>query len=273
MKPFAFLLPILLLAACSNSTAPAPADGAAAAPTAASTPSAAAEAAAASAAAAAGATAAPADAATAPAPADAVAAATAPAAAIPGLVAGTDYIDIPGGRPFEPRNGKVEVVEVFGYICPFCARFQPLLRAWEKKLPADVRLTFVPAAFGPQWTPYARAFYVSDSMGLVPKTHDAVYNAIHLAKTLPGEGQKPDEQAIGAFYAKYGADPKVFVQAMQSFAIDAKLARAKQFAMDSGVEGTPTLIVNGKYRVRGKDYPDMLRITDALIAQERATAP
>ena len=43
--------------------------------------------------------------------------------------------------------------------------------------------------------------------------------------------------------------------------------------VDSGVEGTPTVIVDGKYRVLGKSYEDVLRITDALIAQERATGP
>ena len=39
----------------------------------------------------------------------------------------------------------------------------------------------------------------------------------------------------------------------------------------------PTLVVDGKYRVLGRSYEDMLRITDALIARERAarggTAP
>jgi thiol:disulfide interchange protein DsbA len=263
------LLPALLLVACSNQNAPAPADTAAATP-ASSTPSAEAQAAAASSAAAAGATAAP-DAAAAPAGA-ATAGSTAPAA-IPGLVAGADYVVIPGGQPFEPRNGKIEVVEVFGYVCPACARLQPLFSAWKKKLPADVRVTYVPAAFGREWVPYAHAFYAADAMGLVDRSHDAVFHAIHIEQSLPGEGKEPDEQAIAKFYGKYGVDPKVFADAMHSFTIDAKLARAKQFMVDSGVEGTPTLIVDGKYRVLGRSYEDVLRITDALIAQERATGP
>jgi protein dithiol oxidoreductase (disulfide-forming) len=263
------LLPALLLVACSNQNAPAPAADTATTP-ASSTPSAEAQAAAASAAAAAGATsAATPDAAAAP------AAGTpdpnAPAAAIPGLVAGTDYVVIPGGQPFEPRNGKIEVVEVFGYVCPACARLQPLFSAWKKKLPADVRVTYVPAAFGREWIPYAHAFYAADALGLVDRSHDAVFHAIHIEESLPGEGKEPDEQAIAKFYGKYGVDPKVFADAMHSFTIDAKLARAKQFMMDSGVEGTPTLIVDGKYRVLGRSYEDQLRITDALIAQERAT--
>jgi thiol:disulfide interchange protein DsbA len=276
MKSLATLVPglllsVLLLAACSNQNAPAPADGAATAP-ASGTPSAAAEAAAASAAAAAGAASAAGEA-TAPASDAAVAVdAATPPPAIPGLVAGTDYAVIPGGQPFEPRNGKIEVVEVFGYVCPACARMQPLLSPWKKRLPADVRFTYVPAAFGREWVPYAHAFYAAEAMGLVDRTHDAVFHAIHIEQSLPGEGKEPNEQAIAKFYGKYGVDPKVFADAMHSFTIDAKLARAKQFMVNSGVEGTPTLIVDGKYRVLGKSYEDQLRITEALIAQERATA-
>jgi thiol:disulfide interchange protein DsbA len=266
---FSVLLPALLLAACSNQNAPAPADTAAT--PASSTPSAEAQAAAASSAAAAGAATAAPDAAAAP--ADVATPTPTAAASIPGLVAGTDYAVIPGGQPFEPRNGKVEVVEVFGYVCPACARMAPVMSAWKKKLPADVRLTYVPAAFGREWIPYAHAFYAADALGLVDRSHDAVFHAIHIEQSLPGEGKEPDEQAIAKFYGKYGVDPKVFADAMHSFTIDAKLARAKQFMVDSGVEGTPTLIVDGKYRVLGKSYEDVLRITDALIAQERATGP
>jgi thiol:disulfide interchange protein DsbA len=40
--------------------------------------------------------------------------------------------------------------------------------------------------------------------------------------------------------------------------------------MRSKVEGTPTLIVNGKYLVKGRSWDDMLRIADHLIAKERA---
>jgi thiol:disulfide interchange protein DsbA len=262
MKRITLLLSVLLLAAC-NQNAPAPADTTAPATTPApSTPGADAEAAAAATA------------------ADTPAVDAAAAAAVdsisqasgsgPALVAGTDYEVIQGGQPYQPLNGKIEVVEVFGYVCPACAQFEPLATAWEQKLPADVRFSYVPAPFGPQWIPYAKAFYVAESMGLVGKTHTALFKAIHIDQTLPGEGKTPDEAAIAAFYGKYGADPKQFLAAMHSFATDAKVNRGKQFMVRSGVGGTPTIVVDGKYRVLGKSYPDMLRITNQLIAQERA---
>ncbi|WP_207780935.1 thiol:disulfide interchange protein DsbA/DsbL, partial [Cognatiluteimonas telluris] len=187
-----------------------------------------------------------------------------------GLVPGTDYVEIKGGQPYAPLNGKIEVVEVFNFICPACARFEPLLSAWKRKLPADVRLTYLPADFNAQWQPYARAYLVAEGMGLDERTHEAVFNAIHLAHTLPGEADPVDEGKIAAFYGQHGADPKQFLDAMHSFAVTAKLARAKQFLLASGVEGTPTIIVDGKYRVTGKGDEDVLRITNQLIAQERA---
>jgi thiol:disulfide interchange protein DsbA len=228
MKRTALLLSLLLpLAACNQTTPTSDTSATTPANSAATTPSAAAEAAAAEAAAGGN----PAPAATTPAvdPAAATAVADiAKAASSTALVPGTDYAEIQGGQPFDPRNGKVEVVEVFGYVCPACFKFQPLVSAWEKTLPADVRFT------------------------------------------LPGEGKKPDEAAIAKFYGRYGADPKQFADAMHSFAVDAKLNRGKQFMTRGGVQGTPTIIVDGKYRVIGKSYDDMLRITNQLIAQERA---
>lgn len=264
----ALLLSALLLAACQPS-APAAGDAAApATPPAASGPSAEAEAAAASAAAAAGAapvatTTGTEAAAAAPAPAEA-----APQAGWP--VEGVDYAVIEGGQPYQPLDGKIEVVEVFGYVCPACARFESQFTQWKERQPADVRVTFVPAPYGPQWIPYARSFYVADAMGLVGKTHTALFHAIHIAQTLPGEGKKPDEEAVAKWYGQYGADPKKFLADMHSFGTEAKIKRGMQFMVRSQVGGTPTLVVDGKYRVLGKSYDDMLRITDALVARERA---
>ncbi len=188
----------------------------------------------------------------------------------PALVPGTDYVEIKGGQPFDPLDGKIEVVEVFGYVCPACNAFQSTVRAWKAKLPADVRVTYVPALFGPDWIPYAHAFYAAESLGLVDKTHEAVYDAIHNKQTLPGEGDKPTMAPIAAFYANYGVSAEQFTNAMNSFAINGKLNKAKQFAVRSQIGGTPSLIVNGKYLVKGRSWDDMLRITDQLIAQERA---
>ena len=188
----------------------------------------------------------------------------------PAPVAGEDYVVLPNGQPFEPLNGKIEVVEVFNYVCPACAAFQPLVNNWKKTLPADVRFTYVPAPFGPRWDPYVRSYYAADTMGVAVKSHDGIFNAIHIDKTLKGELGEDSPEAIAAVYAQYGVDPKQFTSTMASFAVAGRINRAKQFIVRTQTNSTPTVVINGKYKVKGKSFPDMLRIADHLIAQERA---
>lgn len=189
----------------------------------------------------------------------------------PEPVAGTDYLAIDGGQPLQPATGKIEVAEVFGYVCPACARFQPLVSSWKAGLPADVSFVYVPAAFGGTWDDYARAFYAAETLGVLEKTHEPMYLAIHAEQSLKGERGRDSVQDIAGFYGKYGVDAKTFADTMGSFSVAAKVNRAKQFAQRSKIAGTPSLIVNGKYLVKGQSWEDMLRITDHLIARERAS--
>lgn len=199
----------------------------------------------------------------------------APSAAIaapsgPAPVPGVDYTAIQNGQPFAPLNGKIEVVEVFGYTCGGCAQFEPVVKSWKRRLPADVRFTPVPAAFGGYWVPYARAYWAAESMGVVDKTHDAMFNAVHVQRSLPVQGVTPEQ--FGQFYAQHGVDAKAFVSTYNSFGLEAKLSRGKNFAVTSRIESTPTLVVNGKYTVTVGEtggYEKMLNTVEHLIAQER----
>jgi thiol:disulfide interchange protein DsbA len=204
-----------------------------------------------------------------PAPATANAAAT-NATAPDGLVPGRDYVDIANGLPFAPKAGKVEVVEVFGYTCPHCAHFEPMLEAWKAKQPADVELVRVAAPFGGWWQPFAKGYYAAESLGLVEKTHAAMFNAIHVENALPTPPTIATDKQVAGFYKQHGADPVAFEQRMNSPEVAQALHRAMAFIERSGVDSTPTLVVDGKYRVIGQSPEDTLRIADALVARERA---
>lgn len=194
---------------------------------------------------------------------------------VPGLKLGTDYELVQNGQPFEPLNGKIEVVEMFNFVCPACASFQPLIGNWKKTLPADVRFTYVPAAFGGNWDQYVRAFYAAQTMGIAEKAHEKVYDAIHLEGKLKGERGEDSDADISAFYAQFGVDAKAFAGNMKSFAVTGKFNKAKQYFASQSIgatPSTPTIFVNGKYRVLGRSAEDRLRVADALIAYERAQA-
>lgn len=182
-------------------------------------------------------------------------------------VEGTDYVVIPGGQPWQPPGGKIEVVEVFAYTCHHCADFQPHVDAWKRKLPADVRFSYVPAAYDPR-NAYARAYFAAEQLGVLDTTHAPLFDAIHDAQTVPISNASVDELAV--FYADQGVDAATFKAAMASPAVDASMQHAREFMLASGLRGTPTLIVDGKYRVQADTHEGALRVADHLIAMERA---
>lgn len=187
----------------------------------------------------------------------------------PAPIAGVDYAEIAGGKPFAPGSGTIEVAEIFSYTCPHCAMFEPLLLEWRARQPADVKFVPVAGLFGANPEPFARAFYAAEAMGVRTKTHEAVFRAIHAEQALAAHDATP--RSVAAFYGRFGVDPAQFASAMDSPDTDAQLKRANEFIEKSGVEGTPGLVVAGKYRVTGKTMEDMLRIATHLVAKERAS--
>src|SRR3546814_11419072 len=103
-------------------------------------------------------------------------------------------------------------------------------------------------------------------MGLVDRTHDAMYQAIHIERTLKGERGRDSVEDIAGFYGKFGVDPKQFASTMSSFAVNAKAGRAKQFAMRSQIGGTPSLVIDGQYLVKGTSYENKLQIENGRRA-------
>lgn len=189
--------------------------------------------------------------------------------AVPGLVEGRDYQLIAGGQPFEAADGRIEVAEVFAYWCGTCAQFDPVVEAWAARLPADVNFVYVPAVFNPQDN-YPQAFFAAQALGIDKKAHSPTFRAIHLDRKLRPNASPED---IAKHYAGYGVDAATFRSTMQSFAVSAKVSRARQFATRSQVGGTPAIVVNGRYHVPLRGSLDaMLQVTDAVVAHERASA-
>jgi protein dithiol oxidoreductase (disulfide-forming) len=179
--------------------------------------------------------------------------------------AGTDYRILSPAQPTE-HPGKIEVTEFFSYACPHCNEFYPRLHAWLATQPQDVVLRQVPVSFnrGP-WVNLARTFYALQSLGLLGKLDAALFNAIH-----DKHEQLFDPQSIADWVGKNGGDAEKFTAAYSSFGVNNQTVQADAMAESYGVEGVPTLAVDGRYVALGDSFPEILKNTDALVAKVRA---
>ncbi len=163
---------------------------------------------------------------------------------------------------------KIEVLEVFSYGCIHCFEFEPAMREWQKRTPADVQLSLMPATFNTTFAMFARGYYAAEALGVAKKLHEAVFDAVWVKK-LP----VPDMDALANLYAGLGVDRDKFMAATKSPEVEAALRSAGRKSERMKVGGTPALYVDGKYQVLltgVTSYNDIIQRLDALIFKVRA---
>jgi thiol:disulfide interchange protein DsbA len=200
-------------------------------------------------------------------------------------VAGKHYTVIPTQRTNVPA-GKVEVLEVFSYGCPACNQFQATIKKLKAALPPNAQLEYLPASWHPEedWPVFQRAFLTAQSLGVADKAHEAMYGAIwntgELGIADPAtrrlKAKLPSIEDVARFYQRVaGVKTADFLNASKSFGVDLKMRQADSKISAMKVEGTPTLIVNGKYRVNNESVqtPDqIIEMVKYLVAKESAPA-
>jgi protein dithiol oxidoreductase (disulfide-forming) len=179
---------------------------------------------------------------------------------------GNEYVTLPAPQQRLSSEGKVEVVEVFSYGCIHCAQFAPAAEKLRKQLPAGVAFKLLPAPFSAEWLPFARAYYAAKQLGVVERTHMALFDA-KFAQHFPINSM--DE--LADFYAREGVDRAAFMRIATSPEATAKLKEDLALIQKWQVDGTPTIVVNGKYRVATvHSYDEMVAVTQWLVKRELA---
>lgn len=193
-------------------------------------------------------------------------------ARLAGLGEGVEYRLIEGGVPYRPQPGKVEVAEVFAYSCHHCARFDPMLDAWKRTLPASARFVALPLLVSGPDDAYARAFFAAEASKSLPVLHPRLFKAIHETGELP---KAPNlEQVVGFVYKVRGVNVAAFNAALKDeAALRAKLARANEFAQRSDIPGTPSLVIDGRYLVLGNSYEALLGNARKIVLALAPAAP
>jgi protein dithiol oxidoreductase (disulfide-forming) len=178
---------------------------------------------------------------------------------------GTHYFKIDPAQP-TTTPGKVEVIELFSYACIHCAHFEPYVASWKKKAPKQASFSYMPAIFNPGWEPFARAYYAAEVLKIIDKTHQPLFDAI-FEKKLPMQNM----DQIATFLAGYGSTAEEIKKTMNSFAVEMKINRSKKQQMAYQIDGTPTVVVAGKWRVTGGSAgsaENVFKVVDYLVQME-----
>ena len=180
--------------------------------------------------------------------------------------AGVHYEVLP--QPIRTADAtKIEVNEVFSYTCGHCFNFEAVLHPWSKNLAADVDFQQTPAVWQPSLEPFARAYYSAVMLGVLDQTHMAIFEALHVKKQ-----PLRSEEDFAAIFDAAGVDSLRFSKAYNSFGMTSMVNQAKARVRGYRVQGTPEVIVNGKYRVSSRNaggFDGMLNVADFLIEKER----
>ncbi len=172
------------------------------------------------------------------------------------------------GSPASAPTDRVEVIEAFAYPCPACRVFLPIITQWSEDLPDHVELTHMPVPLQPGWEVFARVYYTADVLGLGHDAHEALFKALHDERR-----QFRSIEDIAAVYADFGVSEEEFVSTSQSFAVDNRMRRNRNEVRRFGVRGTPSMIVQGQWRLSPNDfssYEEMLAAVDYLVERETA---
>ncbi|MGH8743125.1 MAG: thiol:disulfide interchange protein DsbA/DsbL [Burkholderiales bacterium] len=177
-----------------------------------------------------------------------------------------DYRLVTPAQPVETGD-KIEVIEFFYYGCPHCFEIEPYLKRWKASMPKDVAYRLVPALFRDSWVPLTKTFYALEALGELARLHDAVFEAIHVKNI-----NLNNEQILFDWVEKQGVDRKKFADAYASFAVRNRVVNARNLTVAYGVDGTPSLVVDGKY-ITGPgltgSHESAIKVLNELIAKAR----
>ena len=163
------------------------------------------------------------------------------------------------------NDGKIEVLEFFGYGCIHCANLEPRLEAWAKQQPADVKLKRIPVAFASRSIDSIPIFYTLEAMGLQEKLHQKIFDAANVENVILG-----NPATLNTWLQKQGVDTKKYEEVQKSFSVQNKISRARKMTTDYAIQSTPTIIVNGRYAVQQNAEPGRLFANvEQLIAEAR----
>ncbi len=168
-----------------------------------------------------------------------------------------DYREIPQ-QPIETGE-KIEVIDFFFYGCQYCNDLLPRLERWRRGMPADVVMRHIPVVRHDSWVPLAKTYFTLEAMGEVERLHPAVFHSYHVEDLYMSQ-----EKVIAEWAGKQGLDREKFMAIYRSDETRQKVERARKQTMEYEIQGTPSLVVDGRFLTDGASAKT-IEILDRMV--------
>ena len=173
----------------------------------------------------------------------------------PPLPPGT--LDLSGSPSRGPADARVTLVEFSDFQCPFCARGRRTTEAVFKKYEGRVRWVFkhFPLDFHPDAPLAHRAAMAAAEQGKFWEMHEKIFES--------QRAMKRDD--LIAMATALGLDMPRFTADLGSDKFTALMQRDMTEAMKVGVDGTPTLFINGRRLVGAKPEAELVAVIESEL--------
>lgn len=139
-----------------------------------------------------------------------------------------------------PENAASTLVEFFDYDCPYCRASLPAVKKFYEAHKNDTRFSFIEFPIAQLHGPGA---VLAAKASLAARRQPQHWVAYHFL--MLGEEEAMTEETIFADAVKAGLDVAKLKADMADPAIDKALNDSIALAHKSGIDGTPTFIMNG----------------------------
>ncbi|MET1256458.1 thiol:disulfide interchange protein DsbA/DsbL [Aliikangiella maris] len=171
----------------------------------------------------------------------------------PNFEQGTEY------QIIAPKESEKPIIEeFFNYACGACFSMEKLASEIQNENPG-VEFKLIPVELNPSWKIYVKAYYIGEKLAVLDKSHMALFRRIHVDK-------KPirNDDDLKDFYVSLGVDAAEYDKVAKSFWLNTQIRMSKQYAMKSKVIGTPTFVINKRYKLENKELGSGDRIKQAI---------
>lgn len=154
-----------------------------------------------------------------------------------------------------PANAAVTIIEFSDFQCPFCGRFEPVMKRVLTKYPTQVRLIYRHSplsAVHPAAQKAAEAAVCAQNQGKFWELHDLMF----------AEQSSLGVDALKQKAKRLELDTAVFNDCLDSGKAVDTVAADTRAADQLGITGTPTSFINGRYKNGAVTETDIESIVD-----------